>query len=224
MKEQQKRLYMTGRELAALFAHLENLSRTARNKEHRYGYYKFGLFCEVLLNTGMRRGELLALKVEHVDFENNVIRVEDAKWKKRREVLMTRRVSEILTHLSPTLFTDVTASQVTHKFTACAKTLHLKGIKLHSMRHTFGTCLLAMGYDITVAKELLGHQDINTTLVYAKADIRLLRAAIGSLNDLSKNGYKMVTKGGDGSGRLLRKKGAAGNDEDTNTYSARNRT
>jgi integrase len=195
MKEQQKRLYMTGRELAALFAHLENLSRTARNKEHRYGYYKFGLFCEVLLNTGMRRGELLALKVEHVDFENNVIRVEDAKWKKRREVLMTRRVSEILTHLSPTLFTDVTASQVTHKFTACAKTLHLKGIKLHSMRHTFGTCLLAMGYDITVAKELLG-----------------------------KNGYKMVTKGGDGSGRLLRKKGAAGNDEDTNTYSARNRT
>jgi site-specific recombinase XerD len=63
-------------------------------------------------------------------------------------------------------------------------------MKLHSLRHTFGTYLIAMGYDITVAKELLGHEDINTTLVYAKADARLLRSAIRSFEELGRNGYK----------------------------------
>jgi len=48
----------------------------------------------------------------------------------------------------------------------------------------------AEGFDITVAKELLGHQDIITTMVYAKADVGLLRDSIRSLDDLSKNGHK----------------------------------
>jgi len=103
---------------------------------------------------------------------------------------MTERVREILSDLSTVLFTDLTVSQVTHKFTACARRLQLNGVKLHSLRHTFGTYLLAKGYDITVAKELLGHQDIYTTLVYAKADIALLREAIRSLGEMSRNGYK----------------------------------
>jgi len=45
-----------------------------------------------------------------------------------------------------------------------------------------------IGYDITVAKEFLGHEDIKTTLVYAKADARLLRDAIRSLDAIGKNG------------------------------------
>jgi hypothetical protein len=76
-------------------------------------------------------------------------------------------------------------------------------MKLHSLRHTFGTYLIAMGYDITVAKELLGHEDIKTTLVYAKADTRLLRDAIQSLEALGRNGYKMVTKTERGEQKLL---------------------
>lgn len=43
----------------------------------------------------------------------------------------------------------------------------------------------------------------NTTLVYAKADIRLLRDAIQSLDALGRNGYKMVTKGMRGEQKLL---------------------
>ena len=87
--------------------------------------------------------------------------------KRRREIPMTKKVRKILSSLSSILFTDLTASQVTHKFTACAKRLESSGTTLHSLRYTVGMYLLAKGYDITGTKELLGHKDINTTLVYA---------------------------------------------------------
>lgn len=100
---------------------------------------------------------------------------------------MTGRVREIMKELSPGLFEQFTADQVSHKFTDCAKKV---GLKLHSFRHTFGTLLLAMGYDITVAKELLGHEDLNSTLRYSKADSRLLRDAMRNFDAMGKNGYR----------------------------------
>jgi integrase len=198
MKEQQHRLYMTSDELEKFFKRLDLSVATARNRNHRAVHKKFKQFCEVLLNTGMRRSELLRLRLEDVDFDNNVVRVEKTKGKKRREIPMTARVREILKEVSPGLFAEMSGDQVSHKFTACAKSIGLKGLKLHSFRHTFGTLLLAMGYDITVAKELLGHEDIKTTLVYAKADQRLLRDAIRSFEIVGGNGYKMVTETGGG--------------------------
>lgn len=141
-------------------------------------------------NTTIRSGHTLLL-------------VEKAKGKKRRETPMTARGREILRAVSLVLFRDLTNVQVTHKFTDCAKRIGLKGLKLHSLRHTFGTYLIAMGYDITVVKELLGHEDIKTTLVYAKADSRLLRDAIKSFEVLGRNGYKMATAGEGGKEKPL---------------------
>ena len=60
-----------------------------------------------------------------------------------------------------------------------------------------------MRYDITVAKELLGHGHINTTLVYAKADARLLRTAIRSREELGKNGYKRRNRKNETPGRKI---------------------
>jgi integrase/recombinase XerD len=129
----------------------------------------------------MRRSELLNLTPERIDLEGNLIRVEEAKGKKRREIPMTGRVREIVKELGPTLFSDLPRDKVTHKFTEVARHLMLQGAKLHSLRHTFGTYMIAMGFDVTVVKELLGHEDIKTTLIYAKADKRLLEKAMESL-------------------------------------------
>ena len=213
MKEQQHRLYLTTDELERFFNTLDLATKTARTRGNRSTYLKFKQFCEVLLNTGLRRSELLDLRLENVDFENNLLLVERAKGKKRREIPMTERVREILRETSPLLFGDMTRDQVTHKFTDCAREAGLKGMKLHSLRHTFGTYLIAMGYDITVAKELLGHEDINTTLVYARADARLLRTAIRSFEELGRNGYKMVTNDGSGKTKLLEGKPLAVSDD-----------
>jgi integrase/recombinase XerD len=165
----------------------------------------------------MRRSELLNLEPNHIDLKTNILRVEQAKGKKRREIPMTGKVREIMMALTPVLFRDMTKDQVTHKFTDCARGMGLKGMKLHSLRHTFGTYLIAMGYDITVAKELLGHEDIKTTMIYAKADTRLIRDAIRSFDVLENNGYKMVTKGERGIRKLLKKNPASSTGEPTIT-------
>jgi hypothetical protein len=73
-------------------------------------------------------------------------------------------------------------------------TLRLQGIRLHSQRRTVGTYLIAMGYDLAVVKEQRGHVDLKTTLVYAKADKRLLEKAMRSVGELATGGYKMVTR------------------------------
>lgn len=70
------------------------------------------------------------------------------------------------------------------------KKIGLKGLKLHCFRHTFWTLLLAMGYDITVGKELLGQEDIKTAPFYAKTDARLLREAIRGFETIGKNGHR----------------------------------
>jgi len=78
--------------------------------------------------------------------------------------------------------------------------------------------LLTMySFDITVVKELLGHEDIKTTMVYAKADTRLIRDAIRSFDVLEKSDYKMVTKSGRGTRKLLKKNSASATDESTTT-------
>ena len=41
-----------------------------------------------------------------------------------------------------------------------------KQVTAHALRHSYATHLLEMGTDIMTLKELLGHEDINTTLIY----------------------------------------------------------
>ena len=93
------------------------------------------------------------------------------------------------------LFEGLTPGRASHKFTNVARSIGLTNMKLHSLRHTLATLLIAMGYDIKVVKDLLGHEDIRMTELYAKTGNEILQRAVRSLEILSESGYDLVTRG-----------------------------
>ena len=62
-----------------------------------------------------------------------------------------------------------------------------KRIAWHTARHTFAVLSLESGADIYTVSKLLGHKDIKTTLVYAKATDKMKREAVNALPKLKVN-------------------------------------
>ncbi|MBS3902337.1 MAG: tyrosine-type recombinase/integrase, partial [Dethiobacter sp.] len=53
-----------------------------------------------------------------------------------------------------------------------------KGYSPHKLRHSYATLLLQNGADLISIKELLGHEDLNSTKVYTKTDMTHLRTQV----------------------------------------------
>ena len=152
-----------------------------------------------LLHTGMRRGEMLALRWEDVDFDRSRITIRRAKVRgkitvpksgKAREVPLSPELADVLRDMAETRhhregLTDPgwvfrTASGQQHmernfnrSFTRLTTAAAKKGVQplhLHCCRHTFATLALESGRNIKWVAEILGHSDPTITLrTYAHA-------------------------------------------------------
>lgn len=132
------------------------------------------------LYTGMRSSELLNLKWEQVDFDAGVIEVrndEDFQTKNRRNryVPIAKPLHAILTEhrkkapRSPFVFPKADGTQLMDCRWAVKQLIDNHGMtefSFHDLRRTFATMLAEANQDISVAKSILGHSDIRTTLQY----------------------------------------------------------
>ncbi|MBI3192879.1 MAG: site-specific integrase [Ignavibacteriae bacterium] len=179
----EKRNFFTADELELLLATLDADINNPQKRHIKQSNILFKQYVEFLVNTGLRRNEALALRIEQVDFEKNLIYIERTKGKKYRPIPLTKKAREILLQVGNGLFAKLNADMVTHKFGDILQRIGLQYLKLHSLRHTFATQLVSAGVDIYAVKELLGHQDIRTSMVYAKADTDALQKAVDKLNN-----------------------------------------
>lgn len=137
------------------------------------------------LETGCRRQELLNLKKEDIDLQNDYIRVK-GKGNKTRLIPMTETVKEILSKRmgKDRIFPNWHPDTVSHKWIALMKKLGLN-YRLHDLRHTTASYLVIQGIPLKFVQELLGHADITTTQIYAHLRPEDIKSAL-SITSITK--------------------------------------
>src|SRR5208282_5160048 len=139
---------------------------------------------------GLRAGEVVRLKVKHIDRAQNIIRVEQSKSRKDRNVMVSPEMLDLLRQwwkARPSrcdagiplqerwLFPGIragkpmTTRQLNRLFHEAAAAAGIrKAVTLHALRHSFATHLLEDDTDIRIIQALLGHDKLDTTARYTR--------------------------------------------------------
>ncbi len=174
----------------------------------------------LFLNCGMRLNELVGISISDIDRELMHVRVVGKGSKERivylndacksvlSEYLLTVRLSEKYRYLSDkalflsnrnTRITDKMVQKVVYKYLDLAG-LESKHYSVHKLRHTAATLMYQTGnVDIRVLKDILGHEQLNTTQIYTHvSDINMMNAmGENPLANLTETGSDKDMKGGE---------------------------
>ena len=157
----------------------------------------------ILLDTGIRRSELLGLKWSDIDTDNNILHVQRAVTQTNGKVIIDKPKSETSDRFIP-ISRDTTSILLKLKteseYIIAGKTINeplsphcyadrfarimkrisrdtgLPTLTPHELRHTFGTLLRENNVDIYTIQKVMGHSDISVTCsIYVHNDIEVLR-------------------------------------------------
>ncbi len=150
------------------------------------------------LNTGLRLGELINLQWKDIDLARGILRVrEKESWKPKtgeRDVPLNNEMKGLLRKFlkkqeskDSYIFLNTRGEKLSGKlrqrFENHAKRIGLKDVtKIHTLRHTFASHLVMNGVDLPSVQKLLGHSDIDTTMVYAHLAPDHLAGAVHKLS------------------------------------------
>lgn len=165
------------------------------------------LIIEMFYTTGIRRIELIDLKMQNVDLSNATLKVLGKRNKERILPILPILSKQIQLYLEQ-------RSKLEQIIDEEYFFLMLKGVKLkesfvyklindyfsnvsekvkrspHILRHTFATHLLNNGADLNSVKELLGHSSLASTQVYTHNSLAELQKAYGNAHPRSQNNSK----------------------------------
>jgi integrase/recombinase XerD len=164
---------------------------------------------------GLRAGEVVRLKVKHIDSAQKIIRIEQSKGRKDRNVMLSAEMLDLLRQWWKVrrgfdatiplqerwLFPGrrpgkpMTTRQLNRLFHEAADAAGIrKGVTLHALRHSFATHLLERGTDIRVIQALLGHDKLDTTARYTRVATGMIARIESPLDLLSQPRKKPAKK------------------------------
>lgn len=185
-------------EAAEVKAVLDKIDRSTEAGQRDYALFA------VLFNTGARVQEILNLRRCDVRFQSPCqvrLKGKGGKvrfcpiWARTARLLrdLPRARPDVLEDREDFLFRNSHGGQLTRfgvryllsKYvTAAAKdvdTLRTKRIHPHSLRHGTAVALLKAGFDFATISQWLGHSTLNTTMIYARADMDIKRQALAQV-------------------------------------------
>lgn len=133
----------------------------------------------LLYATGLRRAELLNLKIEDINSDRMQIRIEGAKGNKDRFSILSNKILPLLrayyleykpqlwlfeSNIKGSKYSTSSLRQILNN--AAKKAGIQKRVTPHMLRHSFATHLLEQGVNLRNIQSLLGHSSIKTTEVY----------------------------------------------------------
>ena len=159
---------------------------------------KYKAALSVAYGAGLRAAEVVSLKVGDIDSERMVIRVEQGKGRKDRNVMLSPHLLELLrawdkvAHPRGWLFpgqspvNPLTTRQFNRACHTAAQTADIKKrVSPHTLRHSFATHLLEQNVDIRVIQVLLGHANLDTTALYTRVATKTIRKVMSPLEHIA---------------------------------------
>ena len=157
---------------------------------------------------GLRAGEVVRLKVKHIDSAQKIIRIEQSKGRKDRNVMLPSEPLDLLRQwwkVRPSRYDaatplrnvgcfpaetragkPMTTRQLKRLFHEAADAAGIrKNVTLHALRHSFATHLLERGTDIRIIQALLGHAKLDATARYARVATAMIASIESPLDLLS---------------------------------------
>jgi integrase/recombinase XerD len=180
---------------------------------------KVRVLLSLAYGCGLRAGEVVRLKVKHIDSAQNIIRIEQSKGRKDRNVMLSPETLDLLRQwwkVRPSRYDlgtpvqerwlfpsrknagkPITTRQLSRLFHAAAGAAGIrKHVTLHALRHSFATHLLEGGTDIRIIQALLGHTKLETTARYAHVATGIISAIESPLDRLARSKHNKSRKAG----------------------------
>ena len=168
--------YLDEEETKSFFDNINKLKSTQAQNIIKIAYY-----------TGMRKGEVLSLSFDDIDYHTNQITLKSSNTKsnKTRSIPIHSEVMKIIKSLernSGLLFiSDITGSKIDNidrSWNTLMKLAEIENFRFHDLRHNFCSMLVMKGVPIYTVAQLAGHADVKTTQIYAHLSPDVKKSAI----------------------------------------------
>lgn len=149
---------------------LDSLRQNCKNEKER-------AIIEVLVSSGLRVSELVDLEIDDIDFHEKSIHVRNGKGGKERQTYMDSvACNHLIKYLTENKIESgkvfrgcrgvYTTDGIGKLLNRLGERAEVENVHPHRFRRTFATTMAARGMDIQMIQKLMGHTNINTTMIY----------------------------------------------------------